>query len=94
VPRPGELNSTGTNTATANGTAQTTVNTGLITLEVPPTAAQLIASISPERLYLTLLPPNYAAEALGQLDSFPATLPGEDPNRLTPYGPLGFQGQK
>ncbi len=63
VPQPGEVNETGTNTATPNGQAQTSVNTGLITLEVPAKASQLIASIAPNRLYLTLLPPNYAPGA-------------------------------
>ena len=61
VPQPGEITSTGTNAATPSGAAQTSVNTGLITLEVPATAAQLIASIAPEELYLTLLPQNYKA---------------------------------
>jgi hypothetical protein len=94
VPQPGEITSTGTNAATPTGAAQSSVNTGLITLEVPPAAAQLIASIAPEQLYLTLLPQNYVAEALPKLDPFPATLPGEDSAQLTPYGPQGFQGQK
>ncbi len=61
---------------------------------MPAAAAQLIASIAPEQLYLTLLPANYAPEALPKLDPFPALLPGEDPTQLTPYGPQGFQGQK
>jgi Flp pilus assembly protein CpaB len=92
VPQPGEL--TGGAAATPTGTAATSVNTGLITLEVPPRAAQLIASLSPDRLYLTLLPQNYTPEALPKLDPFPTALPGEDANQLTPYGPAGFQSQK
>lgn len=91
VPQPGEVTSTAA-TGTP-GAAQTTVNTGLITLEVPATAAQLIASIAPEDIYLTLLPTDYTPEALPRLDPFPALLPGEDPNALTPYGPQGFQGR-
>jgi hypothetical protein len=96
VPQPGEITSSGTNSATPTGAAQTSVNTGLITLEVPPQAALLIASITPEELYLTLLPQNYSPEAIPKLDPFPATgnLPGEDKDQLTPYGPQGFQGQK
>ncbi|HEV3226835.1 MAG TPA: hypothetical protein VGZ52_08375, partial [Acidimicrobiales bacterium] len=91
VPQPGEV---GTNAATPNGTAATSVNTGLITLEVPARAAQLIASVTPDSLYLTLLPANYTPEAIGNMNPFPSVLPGEDPNQLTPYGPQGFQGQK
>jgi hypothetical protein len=94
VPQPGEITSTGTNSATPTGAAQTSVNTGLITIEVPPSAALLIASIAPEELYLTLLPQNYVPEAIPKLDPLAATLPGEDKDQLTPYGPQGFQGQK
>jgi Flp pilus assembly protein CpaB len=94
IPQPGEITSTGTSTATPSGTVQTSVNTGLITLEVPAKAAQVIASIAPEDIYLTLLPQNYTPEALPKLDQFPAVLPGEDPSQLTPYGPQGFQSQK
>jgi hypothetical protein len=94
VPQPGELTPTGANAATPAGTAQTSVNTGLITLEVPAAAAQLIASVSPDSIYLTLLPPNYtdSLEPLPKLDPYPAVLPGEDPTKLTPYGPQGIQG--
>jgi hypothetical protein len=94
VPQPGEVTSNGSNTATPNGQAQTSVNTGLITLEVPAAAAQLIASVTPDELYLTLLPQNYQPETLGPIDSFPAVLPGEDPAQLTPYGPSGIQNQR
>ncbi|HEY2813087.1 MAG TPA: RcpC/CpaB family pilus assembly protein [Acidimicrobiales bacterium] len=94
IPQPGEVTASGTNTATPNGQAQTVTNTGLITLEVPAQAAQLIASITPDNLYLTLLPANYAPEALPKLDPYPAQLPGEDPNLLTPYGPAGIQNQR
>jgi hypothetical protein len=96
VPQPGEITANGTNSATPTGAAQTTVNTGLITLEVPAAAAALIASVAPEELYLTLLPTNYAPEVVPRLEPFPTNnlLPGEDPAQLTPYGPGGFQGQK
>lgn len=90
VPQPGDINATGTGTQATGATT----NGGLLTLEVPPAAAQLIASIDPSLMYLTLLPPDYVPEALGQIDPFPAVLPGEDATRLTPYGPQGFQGQK
>jgi pilus assembly protein CpaB len=94
VPQPGETTQTGTSTATANGQAQTQVNSGLITLEVPAKASQLIASISPDKLYLTLLPPDYTPEALPQVNANPAVLPGEDASQLTPYGPTGVQNQR
>jgi hypothetical protein len=93
VPQPGEVTASG-NTATATGAAQTSVNTGLITLEVPASAAALIASIDPAAFYLTLLPQNYSPEVIAGVQPFPATLPGEDKDQLTPYGPQGFQGQK
>jgi pilus assembly protein CpaB len=93
VPQPGEVNQTGSNAATPNGQAQTTLNTGLITFEVPAKASQLIASISPDKLYLTLLPPNYTPVPLSA-DPYPAVLPGEDPSQLTPYGPSGIQNQR
>jgi len=93
VPQPGEVTSSGT-TANPSGTSQSASNAGLITLEVPAKAAQLIASVDPSKIYLTLLPAQYTPEALPKVDSFPAVLPGEDPNQLTPYGPAGFQSQK
>jgi hypothetical protein len=93
VPQPGEITAGGT-TATPTGTAQTTVNTGLITLEVPVSASLVIASVAPDEIYLTLLPQNYVPEALPRLDPFQALLPGEDATQMTPYGPQGFQGQK
>jgi len=93
VPQPGEVTQNGSNTATPTGQAQTSVNTGLITLEVPPQAAQLIASISQQDLYLTLLPPNYTPQPLPQ-QAVPSVLPGEDPSQLTPYGPNGIQNQR
>jgi pilus assembly protein CpaB len=93
VPQPGEVTQSGSNTATPTGQAQTSVNTGLITLEVPAQASQLIASIAPQELYLTLLPPNYTPEPLPQ-QALPSVLPGEDASQLTPYGPNGIQNQR
>lgn len=94
VPQPGEVTSAGTTTANPSGTSQSAANTGLITLEVPAKAAQLITSVDPSSIYLTLLPAQYTPEALPKVDAFPSVLPGEDPNQLTPYGPAGFQSQK
>lgn len=66
-------------------------NTGLLTLSVPPQAAQVIASVDPEQWYLTLLPSDYTPTPLPPLDPFQTVLPGEDPNQLTPYGPEGLE---
>lgn len=90
VPQPGESQTA----ATPNSTTAPVASSGLLTLEVPPQAAQLIASVDPGSLYLTLLPANYTPEALPPLNPFPVALPGEDPTQLTPYGPQGFQTQK
>jgi hypothetical protein len=88
VPQPGEA---GTNAnGTAGGQPAAGGNAGLITLELPPQAAQLIASLDPTNFYLTLLPQKYTPTALPPLDPFPTLLPGEDSAQLTPYGPSGF----
>jgi pilus assembly protein CpaB len=94
VAQPGETTQTGTSAATPSGQTQSSVNTGLITLEVPAQAAQMIASVSPSELYLTLLPPNYTPEPLPQINPNPSVLPGEDASQLTPYGPTGIQNQR
>jgi Flp pilus assembly protein CpaB len=87
IPLPGEAT-----VATADGTAveTTVVNTGLITLQVPPVAAQLIASVPADGFYLTLLPQTYTPQAVPQIDPAQALLPGEDAAQLTPYGPNGL----
>ena len=72
----------------AEGAAPAAVgNRGLITLLVPPEAAQELLSIGIDNLYLSLVPPTYVPEALEPLDLGETVLPGEDPRRLTPYGP-------
>ena len=87
VPLPGE------DTAAAvdeNGNPVEPQNRGLITFEVPPGAAQLLASLGDsENIYLTLLPTDYVPSPLGPFDPTLAVLPGEDGNLLTPYGPSG-----
>ena len=82
VPQPGETS--------ASTTAPPTTG-GLITFAVPPEAAQMLASVDPANLYLTLLPTNYQPYPLPALNAFPAVLPGEDQAQLTPYGPTGIQ---
>ncbi|WP_195210240.1 Flp pilus assembly protein CpaB [Actinomarinicola tropica] len=78
VPQPGE---------TVDPAAAET-GTGTITFAVPPEAAQRIASVDPTSIYLSLVPPDYTAEAIPPLD-LQESLPGEDGGRLTPFGPEG-----
>jgi Flp pilus assembly protein CpaB len=87
VPQPG----TAAGDTSSSGTS---VNSGLITLEVPPVAAQTIASVTPDAIYLSLVPQDYTPTPLPNLDPFPQQLPGEDPATLTPYGPQGLQTKK
>jgi pilus assembly protein CpaB len=85
VPLPGEQTAAG-----SDGTGQApVVNTGLLTLSVPPEAAQIIASIGPEQWYLTLVPPDYTPAPIPPLDPNLGLLPGQDAGQLTPCGPDG-----
>lgn len=65
---------------------------GAITFAVPNEAAQLLASISEQNIYLTLLPEDYEAEPLRALtlDLLRGPTPAEIAECLTPYGPDGF----
>jgi Flp pilus assembly protein CpaB len=65
---------------------------GTITFMVPNDAAQIIASVAPDDIYLTLLPEDYEATELPPLtfEFFDGPSPAEDPEWLTPYGPDGF----
>jgi Flp pilus assembly protein CpaB len=71
--------------ATSSPTAG--VQKGMITLIVPPEAAQILLSVPPESLYLTLVSKDYEPKATGQIDI--STLPSDNPKILTPYGPDG-----
>lgn len=84
VLQPGETQPTN-----ADGTPAAAVNTGLITLQVPPLAAQYIAAVPPDGFYLTLLPEEYTPTPIPPLDPAITVLPGEDPSQLTPCGPAG-----
>lgn len=84
VLQPGEVQQTN-----PDGTVAAPANTGLITLQVPPLAAQYIASVPADGFYLTLLPEQYTPTALPPLDTLVSLLPGEDPAQLTPCGPTG-----
>jgi Flp pilus assembly protein CpaB len=70
---------------------QDTGDTGLITFNVPPDAAQLIATAQlNSSLYLSLVPEDYDPQEVGpveRIEPFITTLPGQDPAQLTPYGP-------
>jgi Flp pilus assembly protein CpaB len=66
-------------------------NGGMITLAVPPEAVQLLLSVGPNDLYLSLVPPNYEPYPLPPIDYSNQVLPGEDAERLTPYGPVGAE---
>jgi pilus assembly protein CpaB len=71
-----------------DGTSGGGGQSGLITFAVPARAAQYIASVPADSIYLTLVPKDYQPEPLGPLDGN-APLPAEDPAQLTPYGPQG-----
>ncbi len=63
-------------------------STGLLTLAVPVEAAQWIASASTGQLYLTLVAKDYTPVPVGPIAPSPS-LPAENPDQLTPYGPDG-----
>lgn len=87
IPLPGEQSGT----VNADGeTEATQVNAGLITFQVPPEAAQIIAAVPQDGFYLTLLPQTYVPAAIPAIDPNVTLLPGEDPALLTPYGPDGI----
>lgn len=91
IPLPGEAAAASASTDDDAAAATTTqVNTGLITFQVPPAAAQLIASVPQDGFYLTLLPQTYVPQALPQIDPNLVSLPGEDATQMTPYGPNGL----
>jgi len=75
---------------TATTTQSTNQNSGLITFNVPPEAAQWIASAQQGGgMYFSLVAQDYQPKALPPLDANVTLLPGEDPAQLTPYGPEG-----
>ena len=61
---------------------------GLITLIVPTKAAQYIASVAPENLYLVMVARDYKPVQQQTID-LNAPIPAENPAQLTPYGPKG-----
>ena len=85
---PGESQSTGTSGSTTTTNQQN--NTGLITFNVPPTAAQWIATGGDIGLYLSLTAKQYEPIPLPPLPIITDQLPGEEQGKLTPYA--GEQG--
>jgi Flp pilus assembly protein CpaB len=71
-----------------DGTPVAQTSSGLITFVVPADAAQRIASVSGDAIYLTLVASDYQPEPLPPLD-VSEVLPAEDADQLTPYGPDG-----
>lgn len=63
-------------------------DSGFITFIVPAEAAQYIASVAPESIYLTLVARDFKPVQTGPID-LKAPLPAEDPGQLTPYGSAG-----
>jgi hypothetical protein len=83
------LLSPGEQTTAASGTTTNAAGSGLITFNVPPEAAQWIASAQQGGgLYLSLVAGDYAPKPLPPIDPGVKTLPGES-GELTPYGPQG-----
>jgi pilus assembly protein CpaB len=78
--------------AEADAAAAAPVTSGLLTLDLPIEAAQIVASIPSGSIRLTLTGPDYTARPLPEIDLGDlSTLPGEDGDQLTPYGPDGPQ---
>lgn len=75
---------TGTQTLTPSG--------GTLTFIVPNEAAQLLASVEPSSVYLTLIPDGYEVEPLPALTAtvMGNRTPAEISGCSTPYGPDGF----
>jgi pilus assembly protein CpaB len=81
----------GEETATAEGETAT-ASSGLITFNVPPEAAQWIASAQQGGgMYLSLVADDYQPRPLPPIDPNVGELPGENAGQLTPYGPEGNQ---
>ena len=75
-------------TPVVDGQEERTQVRGLITLAVPPEAAQVILDVGRDSLYLSLVPKDYEPRPILPVDPTSQVLPGEDEARLTPY--IGF----
>ena len=78
----------GTTGSAAPASPGAATNAGLITLIVPTKAAQYIASVDPQALYLTLVARDYKPVPQTNIQ-IGSQLPAEDGALLTPYGPKG-----
>jgi len=90
VAQPGEVEAAAPEGEDA--TAATPENEGLVTVIVPARAAQYIASMPPDSIYLSLVSRDYKPTPQSPIDPG-AGLPAEDPSTLTPYGPDGADGE-
>jgi len=70
---------------TSSGQTQGTNDTGLITFDVPPQAAQWIATGNDLGFYLSLVAKGYEPLPLPPLPIITDALPGEEQGKLTPY---------
>jgi Flp pilus assembly protein CpaB len=88
VQLPGESVTNETNTEEDVAAETEEVDAGLITFNVPPAAVQKIASWI-DNVYLSLVPEDYAPEAIEAPPVLWAQedFPGQNPDQLTPYGP-------
>lgn len=83
LPQPGEASAAGADGAPAANDGAT----GLITVIVPAEAAQYVAALRPEDIYLALVARDYKPVPQEPIDL--NSLPAEDAALLTPYGPEG-----
>jgi pilus assembly protein CpaB len=80
---------------TATTTPAAGSSSGILTLEVPPDAVPYIeAAQETNSIYLSLVTADYAPRVIPVVPFDIPTLPGEDGNQLTPYGPSGTAGPK
>ncbi len=76
-------------------TAPAGSSSGILTLEVPPDAVPYLeAAQETNSIYLSLVTADYAPRVIPVVPFDIPTLPGEDGNQLTPYGPSGTAGPK
>jgi Flp pilus assembly protein CpaB len=92
VQLPGETATAAAGEEEAPEGAGPTIGSGLVTLIVPARAAQYIASIEGDRIYLTLVPRDYQPVPQQGID-WTEPLPAENPESLTPYGKTGPAGE-
>ncbi|CAN5139266.1 hypothetical protein BH20ACT3_BH20ACT3_06830 [soil metagenome] len=87
LPEAGRATTAGEDEGTEEPTGEP-ANAGLITLIVPTRAAQYVASVPPENLYLVMVAKDYQPVPQSPIDP-EGTIPAEDPSVQTPYGPNG-----